>query len=158
MSEILRLSYDADGTLNLTLYDPDTEKTCYVTAVDVEVINMLAVDAAFERRTPVRIEVDEYKHIIRVETLGPAPEQPAPEPPVPGGVVITRIATQRQEPLIAEIFFRKDPPGETPSRTAYPLMHTVCHGAFLSKRRVQITLDADQYNIKRVVKGPSDPT
>jgi hypothetical protein len=53
MPEILSISYDAEGTLNLSLYDPHEKQVFYITAVGVEVINLLAVDSAFERRVPV---------------------------------------------------------------------------------------------------------
>ena len=70
------------------------------------------------------------------------------------GVVITRIASQRQENLIAEIFVPIDPSypsrREKQLRTTDPLIQIICHGAFLSKRPVDITLD--QTDITRVVK------
>jgi hypothetical protein len=153
MTEIVRIAYDYRGSLNLRLYEPEANETSDVTAVDVEETNMLAVDSAFERRVPVIIRFDDDKHIIRVETNGPAQKEPVPPPPVPG-VIITRTATQRGgNMLVAEIFFTKeptDPPEETQVRTDDPLIHIICHGAFLSERRIQI--EADGADITRVVK------
>jgi hypothetical protein len=152
MAEIVRITYDYQGSLNLRLYDPDAKETSDLTAVDVEETNMLAVDSAFERRVPVIIYVDDDKHIIRVETTGWAQKEPVPPPPVPG-VIITRMATQRGDILFAEVFFTEeptDPPIETQVRTEDPLIHIICHGAFLSKRRLQI--EADGADITRVVK------
>jgi hypothetical protein len=152
MTEIVRIAYDYHDALNLRLYDPDAKETIDLTAVDVEQTNMLAVDSAFERRVPVIINVDDDKHIIRVETTGWAQMEPVPPPPVPG-VIITRIATQRGDVLVAEIFFTEqatDPPIETQVRTDDPLIHIICHGAFLAQRRLQITVDGA--DIKSVVK------
>jgi hypothetical protein len=152
MTEIVTIAYDYHGSLYLRLYDPDAKETADLTAVDVEETNMLAVDSAFERRVPVIIYIDDDKHIIRVETNGPAQTEPPPPPPVPG-VIITRMATQRGDVLFAEVFFTEeptDPPEETQVRTTDPLIHIICHGAFLSKRRIQI--EADGADITRVVK------
>ena len=161
MSEIVRLSYDVGAALDLTLYDPGTSETSNVSAVQVEPITMLAVDSAFERRTPVHIYVDEHKRITRVETLDAAPDEPEQWPPsAPDYVVISRIATQRQENLIAEVFWKKDPTGseQPPFRTNDLLIHILCHGAFLSRRPLVITVD--QQDVKRVFKdrdGMPDP-
>ena len=159
MSEIIVLSYDAGGALTLKMFDPKANTTSDITAVDVEPTNMLAVDSAFERRTPVQIHVDDHKHILRVETLAPAPNEPESGPMTPG-LVITRIASQRQENLIAEIFVPIDPNhpnhGEKPVRTTDPLIHIICHGAFLSKRPVDIKWDQTD-DITRVAKQRLDP-
>jgi hypothetical protein len=152
MTEIVRIAYDYQGSLNLQLYDPDSNETSELTAVDVEETNMLAVDSAFERRVPVIINIDGDNHIIRVETTGGAQKEPVRPPPIPG-VIITRVATQRGDILVAEIFFTEeptDPPIETQVRTNDPLIHIICHGAFLSQRRLQIK--ADGADIKSVVK------
>jgi hypothetical protein len=152
MAEIVRISYDYRGPLNIKLHDPETNEDTNITAVDVEVTNMLAVDSAFERQVPVLIGLDEDNRIIRVQTNGPARDDPLP-PPVPGGVNITRIATQRGDTLFAEIFFVSeitDPLDEKQVRTTDPLIHIICHGAFLSQRQLQLTIDGA--DIKGVAK------
>jgi hypothetical protein len=152
MSVIRSLSYDTGGPLKLTLYDPDEGATSDITAVDVEAITLLAVDSTHERRVPVEIAVD-GNHIVRVETKGPAPTTPDPDPG--HGVVVTRIATQRVagDKLLAEIF-TDDPSDdrleEKQVNTLDPLMHILCHGAFLSRRRLKIT--PGDGTITRVVK------
>jgi hypothetical protein len=153
MAEIVRISYEYRGALNLRLHDPETNEDTDVTAVDVEVTNMLAIDSAFERRVPVIIGLDEDNRIIRVQTDGPARDDPLPPPPVPGGLTITRIATQRGDTLFAEIFYVReltDPVNEKQVRTTDPLIHIICHGAFLSQRQLKLTLDESE--IKGVVK------
>jgi hypothetical protein len=157
MSVITQLSHDDNGPLDLTLYDPNTEQEYELHAVDLEGINVLAVDSAFERGTPVNVGVDKRNHIIRVETVGPAPYPPLPVDPGPPGFefAITRIATQRtKKGLIAEVFVTKNPAAELVEEnqilTSDPIMHTLCHGAFLSNRRLNIT--TDQGRVKQVVK------
>lgn len=153
MAEIVRISYDYRGPLSLRLHDPETNEDADVTAVDVELTNMLAVDSAFERQVPVIIGLDEGNRIIRVETNGAARDDPLPPPPVPGGLTITRIATQRGDTLFAEIFYVReltDPLDEKQVRTTDPLIHIICHGAFLSQRQLQLTVDGA--DIKGVVK------
>ena len=74
------------------------------------------------------------------------------------GVVITRIASQRQEPHRRDLRSNRSElskPQEKRLRTTDPLIHIICHGAFLSKRPVDITLD--QTDITRVVKQRLDP-
>jgi hypothetical protein len=106
MSVITQLSYGANGPLNLTLLDLNTQEEHELHAVDLEATNVLAIDSAFERRTPVNIGLDKRNHIIRVESVGPAPYPPLPVDPGPPEFefTITRIATQRTENrLIAEV-------------------------------------------------------
>lgn len=157
MSVITQLSYGANGPLNLTLHDLNTQEEHELHAVDLEATNVLAIDSAFERRTPVNIGLDKRNHIIRVESVGPAPYPPLPVDPGPPEFefTITRIATQRTENrLIAEVFVTKNPAAalveENQILTTDPIMHTLCHGAFLSNRRLKIT--TDQGHIKQVVK------
>jgi hypothetical protein len=104
MTETVRIAYDYQASLNLRLYDPEAHEASDLTAVDVAVSNMLAVDSAFERRVPVIINVDDDNHIIRVQANGLAQKEPLPPPPVPG-VLITRMATQRGNSLFAEALF-----------------------------------------------------
>jgi hypothetical protein len=114
--------------------------------------NQLAIDAAFERRAPVVLEL-EGDRIRRVQSDLPRDEQDAP--PRRGQVFITRISTQvdaKTGELIAEVFYREDPNvgDERQARTKDPVIHLLCHGAYVSKHPLVLVL-ADS-EIKAVQK------
>jgi hypothetical protein len=145
MSEITALHYERN-LLHVTLYESDTEQSRDVTIADIELVNLLAVDGAFERRCPVELQIDDHRRLERVFCTARAPIPDSPDPPREG-VAITRISTQRQDTLVAEVNFMKDPTDEfedeTQSRTSDPLLHSLCHGAYVANRRVRISVDDD---------------
>ena len=135
MARIEQISYDVGGAFTVTV--DDFGEVSEVVAADDG--NRLAVDAAFERRALVVLEVDANNYIVRVQS-----EPAADEPEPPGsGVVITRIATQVQGgELITEVFFAEEPTGnESGARTKDSTVHLICHGAYLSKHRLKLTVD-----------------
>lgn len=153
MSEIAKLSYESGGELTITLVDPETGQQEEV-AVDVsgdyfDLTNLLAVDAAFERRAGLEISVDDHHHFVRVMSL-PAPEHPVPRPRA--GSKITRISTQQgADRPFAEIFiFDAQADQEKFTRTEDPVTHLLCHGAYTSAQRAKLTLD--DADITRIVK------
>jgi hypothetical protein len=145
MSEILKISYTAAGGTFTVRFDDENND---VFAVDA--VNQLAVDAAFERRAPVVLGVNEDYQIVRVMSQ---PGTDAKDPGV-GGAVVTRISTQVQvSGLVAEIFYAKNAEGEEKaSRTKNPVIHLLCHGAYVAKHRLELSLDEEGF-ITRVVKA-----
>lgn len=160
MPEIVAISLDDQNTVQLVLWDmfpPDVER---LTVVDVDAINLFALDAAFEQRCNVQVAIDESQRIIRVLS-DRLPTEPPPrcEVPVPGEF-ITRISTQPQTALVAEVFTTNDPADpfseESQSLTTSPLLHALCHSAYLANRSVQLTSDANHV-ITRVRKKRNLP-
>jgi hypothetical protein len=64
----------------MKMYEPNSEEVSDLTVIDIDVGNLLGIDSAFERQTPVTIRVDENNHIERVETNGRAPDPPIRDP------------------------------------------------------------------------------
>jgi hypothetical protein len=125
--------------------------------------NQLAIDAAFERRALVELTLEGariHRVIHRVLSHVPPPDEPDGPPRRPEAVFITRISTQVQAPpvgLIAEVFFAADPTAdpleEQPARTKDPVIHLLCHGAYLSKHPLMLDLaDSEIKEIKAVLK------
>lgn len=148
MGEIVKISYNTGDKFYVKLRDPNTGEGGDVVATDM--FNQLAVDAAFERRAPVILELDGNR-IRRVQSDLPRDET---EIAVPGGGIITRISTQVQEGgYVAEILYAQ-PPSTVAEQvlTKDPVMHMLCHGAYLSKHLLVLTLDEARLYITGVVK------
>jgi hypothetical protein len=147
MSDILQISYTTGDTLRVQVHDSNTGNIVEFHTADM--INQIAVDAAFERRAPVDFAVDGDNQIVEIKS------QPAP--PVldipPQDQVITRISTGLQVGgLVMEAFFAQPPSGDEKSgRTKDPVIQLLCHGAYLSQHPLTLTLD-DNGIAKKVVK------
>jgi hypothetical protein len=148
MGEIVKISYNTGDKFYVKLRDPNTAEEVDVVATDV--FNQLAVDAAFVRRAPVILELDGNR-IRRVQSDLPRDET---EIAVPGGGIITRISTQVQEGgYVAEILYAQPPSTvEAQVLTKDPVMHMLCHGAYLSKHWLVLTLDEARLYITGVIK------
>jgi hypothetical protein len=133
--EVVRITYETGGAFTVKLDGASTA------VVANDVFNQLAVDAAFERRARVVLELDGDR-IHRVQSDVPSNR---PDPPPPGkAVLVTRISTQvngTTGDLIAEIFFSKNPGGaEEQGRTTDSVIHLLCHGAYLNKHPLRLEL------------------
>jgi hypothetical protein len=147
LSDILQITYNVDGALHVQVQDPNSGSIVELHTADL--INQIAVDAAFERRAHVNFAVDDNNQILEVKSEQTPP--PLEGPPL--GQLITRISTGVQVGgLVLEAFFAESPSGtEKSARTRDPVMQLLCHGAYLSQHPLQLTLD-DEGIIKKVVK------
>jgi hypothetical protein len=113
--------------------------------------NQLAIDAAFERRAPVVLQL-EGARIRRVQSNPPRDKPDAP-PRREEAVFVTRISTQVVATgLIAEVFYRADPAvgDERQALTKDPVIHLLCHGAYVSEH--PLVLELADSEIKAVQK------
>jgi hypothetical protein len=158
MAIITDLVVSYQDTLDLRLYDPNTDTSEDVHAVDVQPVHLLAIDAAYERRCSVEVPVDEYRHIVRVFCTAPAPTDSEPDIAIPEHV-ISRISTQ-EATNIPEVFVYIDPSdpsrGEEVYATKTALLHIACHGAYLSRRPLTLKID-DSHCITQVEKHRFPP-
>jgi hypothetical protein len=137
---ITRVRYELGGSFTVELDGPSDP------VIADNQTNQLAIDAAFERRAPVVLEL-EGARIRRVQSDLP-PDEPVAPSRRGQAVFITRISTQVEATtgeLIAEVFSTANQ-----ARTKDPVIHLLCHGAYVSKHPLALEL-ADS-EIKAVVK------
>jgi hypothetical protein len=149
MGEIVKISHNTGDKFYVKLREPNTGDD-EVDVVAADPVNQLAVDAAFERRAPVILELD-GNYIRRVQSDLP---RDTAEIAVPGRVIITRISTQvRPGGYVAEILYAQPPSTvETQVLTKDPVLHMLCHGAYLSKHPLELTLDEARLFMTGVIK------
>jgi hypothetical protein len=141
MSKVVKISYGiAGGEFAVRLDDEETEFFA------VDLMNQLAVDGAFERRASVRFETDDLR-IVRVMSEGDSASTPGK-----GSSFITRISSQRQVHLVAEIFYEVASSGrELVTRTRDPVLCLLCEGAYVSKHPLDLSTDGEGF-VTEVVK------
>ena len=139
-NHIVNISYDIGGVLRVRLDDNRDFEA-------VDVVNQLAVDAAFERRAGVTPEPDGGGYIVRVQSDQAPPGNGPGSPPPPDSVVITGISTQIQQGgHVTEILYAESPSGEEKFAKTYdPVIHLLCHGAYLSQHALVLKLDDDNF-------------
>jgi hypothetical protein len=117
--------------------------------------NQLALDAAFERRARVVLEL-EGDRIRRVQSDVPRAGDQGRG--AADSVRVTRISTQVDGisgEMIAEIFFEANSGGgEQQARTTDPAIQMLCHGAYLTEHR--LALKVERSEITRVLKEHID--
>ena len=146
---ITRIRYEVGGDFEVKL-DGVSQPV-----VADNLFNQLAIDAAFERRARVVLEL-EGARIRRVQS--DLPRVVGQERPQGNGALVTRISTQvdgTSGEMIAEIFFEADRGGiEQQARSTDLVIQLLCHGTYVTQHR--LALDLNQSAITRVLKEHID--